>query len=233
VSTPVRVGVVTFPGSLDDRDAASALTRAGAEAVRLWHEDDDLAGADAVVIPGGFSYGDYLRCGAIAHLAPVMRAVRAFADSGGPVLGICNGFQVLCESGLLPGALLRNEQLRFVSRPVPVIVVADDTPFTAGYRAGQSLLLPVKHGEGRFVADDATLDALEAEGRIVLRYAPGANPNGSMRDIAGITNAGRNVVGLMPHPEHAVDPALTGGLDGLPMFTGLLASLAGQPAGAR
>jgi phosphoribosylformylglycinamidine synthase subunit PurQ / glutaminase len=233
VSTPVRVGVVTFPGSLDDRDAASALTRAGAEAVRLWHEDDDLAGADAVVIPGGFSYGDYLRCGAIAHLAPVMRAVRAFADSGGPVLGICNGFQVLYESGLLPGALLRNEQLRFVSRPVPVIVVADDTPFIACYRAGQSLLLPVKHGEGRFVADDATLDALEAEDRIVLRYAPGANPNGSMRDIAGITNAGRNVVGLMPHPEHAVDPALTGGLDGLPMFTGLLASLAGQPAGAR
>jgi phosphoribosylformylglycinamidine synthase I len=233
VNTPVRVGVVTFPGSLDDRDAAGALRLAGAEAIALWHEDADLAGVDAVVLPGGFSYGDYLRCGAVAHLAPVMGAVRTFAAAGGPVLGICNGFQVLCESGLLPGALLRNEELRFVSRTVPVIVGAADTPFTAGYRTGQELLLPVKHGEGRFVADDATLDALEADGRVVLRYALGHNPNGSMRDIAGITNEGRNVVGLMPHPEHAVDAALTGGVDGLPMFTGLLASLAGQSVGRR
>jgi phosphoribosylformylglycinamidine synthase I len=220
-----RIGVVTFPGTLDDRDAAGAARLAGADAVALWHEDEDLHGVDAVILPGGFSYGDYLRCGAIAHLAPVMRAVSRFAADGGPVLGICNGFQVLCEARLLPGALLRNEQLRFVSRPVPVIVERNDTPFSRGYDAGQSLMLPVKHGEGRYVADVATLDALEADGRVVFRYAPGSNPNGSERDIAGITNAGRNVVGLMPHPEHAVDAALSEGTDGLAMFTGLLAAL--------
>jgi len=225
-----RVGVVTFPGSLDDRDAATAVRAVGGEAVALWHEDDELKGVDAVVLPGGFSYGDYLRCGAIAHLAPVMRAVARFAADGGPVLGICNGFQVLCEARLLPGALLRNERLRFVSRPVALDVVRTDTPFSAGYAQGQRLVLPVKHGEGRYVADEPTLDLLEAEGRVVFRYAPGANPNGSSRDIAGVTNAGRNVVGLMPHPEHAVDPVLSEGTDGRAMFEGLVAEV-GATAG--
>jgi len=178
---------------------------------------------DAVVLPGGFSYGDYLRCGAIAHLAPVMRAVARFAADGGPVLGICNGFQVLCEARLLPGALLRNERLRFVSRRVPVVVERTDTPFTTGYEQGGTVVLPVKHGEGRYVADETTLDALEAQGRVVFRYAAGHNPNGSARDIAGVTNEGRNVVGLMPHPEHAVDAALTEGTAGRALFEGLLA----------
>jgi phosphoribosylformylglycinamidine synthase subunit PurQ / glutaminase len=220
-----RVGVVTFPGSLDDRDASVAVRLVGGEAVSLWHEDEDLKGVDAVVLPGGFSYGDYLRCGAVAHLAPVMRAVGRFAADGGPVLGICNGFQVLCEARLLPGALLRNERLRFVSRRSGIIVERADTPFTAGYSDGQLVSLPVKHGEGRYVADTATLDELEAEGRVVFRYAPGENPNGSARDIAGVTNAARNVVGLMPHPEHAVDAALTGGTDGRAMFAGLVGTL--------
>lgn len=218
-----RIGVVTFPGSLDDRDAASAVRSVGGDTVSLWHEDEDVRGVDAIVIPGGFSYGDYLRCGAIAHLAPVMRAVARFAADGGPVLGICNGFQVLCEARLLPGALLRNERLRFVSRRVPVVVERTDTPFTAGYEPGGTVVLPVKHGEGRYVADEATLDALEAQGRVVFRYAAGHNPNGSARDIAGVTNEGRNVVGLMPHPEHAVDAALTEGTAGRAMFEGLLA----------
>jgi phosphoribosylformylglycinamidine synthase I len=225
-----RVGVVTFPGSLDDRDAATAVRAAGGEAVALWHEDDELKGVDGIVLPGGFSYGDYLRCGAIAHLAPVMRAVARFAADGGPVLGICNGFQVLCEARLLPGALLRNERLRFVSRPVALDVVRTDTPFTSGYQQGERIVLPVKHGEGRYVADERTLDMLEADGRVVLRYAPGANPNGSARDIAGVTNAQRNVVGLMPHPEHAIDPVLSEGTDGLPLFAGLVAA-AGVAAG--
>ena len=224
-----RVGVVTFPGSLDDRDAATAVRVAGGEAVALWHEDDDVKGVDAVVLPGGFSYGDYLRCGAVAHLAPVMAAVGRFAADGGPVLGICNGFQVLCEARLLPGALLRNDRLRFVSRPVAVDVERTDTPFSAGYAQGQRLILPVKHGEGRYVADETVLDALEAEGQVIFRYAPGQNPNGSSRDIAGITNASRNVVGLMPHPEHAVDGTLSEGTDGLAMFAGLV----GSPSGAR
>ncbi len=221
-----RVGVITFPGTLDDRDAASAVRSVGGEAVALWHEDDDLRGVDAVVLPGGFSYGDYLRCGAVAHLAPVMRAVGRFAADGGPVLGICNGFQVLCEARLLPGALLRNDRLRFVSRPVGIEVVRADTPFTTGYSAGQRVVLPVKHGEGRYVADERTLDELEAEGRVVFRYAAGENPNGSLRDIAGVINAARNVVGLMPHPEHAVDAVLSEGTDGRPMFAGLLDTLA-------
>jgi phosphoribosylformylglycinamidine synthase len=219
-----RVGIVTFPGSLDDRDAATAVRSVGGEAVALWHEDDDLKGVDAVVLPGGFSYGDYLRCGAVAHLAPVMRAVARFAADGGPVLGICNGFQVLCESRLLPGALLRNERLRFVSRPVGVIVEHTGTPFSTGYTTGQRLVLPVKHGEGRFVADERVLDALEGDGRVVFRYAPGENPNGSARDIAGVRNAAGNVVGLMPHPEHAIDAVLSEGTDGRPMFAGLLAA---------
>jgi len=205
-----RVGVVTFPGSLDDRDAATAVRAVGGDAVALWHEDDDLGGVDAVVLPGGFSYGDYLRCGAVAHLAPVMAAVSRFAADGGPVLGICNGFQVLCEARLLPGAL-------HVERA--------DTPFSAGYSTGQRIVLPVKHGEGRYVADERTLDELEGEGRVVFRYAPGENPNGSARDVAGITNASGNVVGLMPHPEHAVDPVLSEGTDGRPMFAGLLDAL--------
>lgn len=221
-----RVGVVTFPGSLDDRDAATAVRAVGGYAVALWHEDDDLHGVDAVVLPGGFSYGDYLRCGAVAHLAPVMAAVSRFAADGGPVLGICNGFQVLCEARLLPGALLRNERLRFVSRPVALDVERADTPFSAGYSTGQRIVLPVKHGEGRYVADERTLDELEGEGRVVFRYAPGENPNGSARDIAGVMNAAGNVVGLMPHPEHAVDPLLSEGTDGRPMFSGLLDALA-------
>jgi phosphoribosylformylglycinamidine synthase len=230
---PARIGVVTFPGSLDDRDAATAVRSVGGEAVELWHEDEALKGVDAVVLPGGFSYGDYLRCGAVAHLAPVMRAVAAFAAEGGPVLGICNGFQVLCEARLLPGALLRNERLRFVSRPVGVIVERADTPFSSGYAAGQRLVLPVKHGEGRYVADEDVLDELESEGRVVFRYAPGENPNGSARDIAGITNAARNVVGLMPHPEHAIDAVLSEGTDGRPLFAGLLSAVGGHaPVGA-
>jgi phosphoribosylformylglycinamidine synthase subunit PurQ / glutaminase len=225
----VRVGVVTFPGSLDDADARHALELCGSEAVELWHADADLRGVDAVVLPGGFSYGDYLRCGAVAHRAAVMGAVAAFALAGGPVLGICNGFQVLCEAGLLPGALLRNEGLRFVCRDVPLTVEATDTAWTSAYSAGQTIVIPAKHGEGRYFADDATLDELEGEGRVVARYASGRNPNGSLRDIAGVTNAGRNVVGLMPHPEHAVDPSLIGGIDGRGFFESLL--LAASAAG--
>jgi phosphoribosylformylglycinamidine synthase subunit PurQ / glutaminase len=221
----VRIGVVTFPGSLDDHDARVAVESCGGEAVPLWHADADTAGVDAVVLPGGFSYGDYLRCGALAHRAPVMTAIAAFARDGGPVLGICNGFQVLCEAGLLPGALLRNEGLRFVCRDVPLVVEQADTAWTSAYTTGQSIIVPAKHGEGRYFADDATLDALEAEGRVVVRYRAGFNPNGSLRDIAGVTNEGRNVVGLMPHPEHAVDGALIGGADGRGFFTSVIGAL--------
>lgn len=221
-----RVGVITFPGTLDDRDAAAAVRSVGGDAVALWHEDEDLHGVDAVILPGGFSYGDYLRCGAVAHLAPVMRAVTRFATDGGPVLGICNGFQVLCEARLLPGALLRNDRLRFVSRPVGIEVARDDTPFSVGYAVGQRLVLPVKHGEGRYVADERTLDELEGEGRVVFRYAAGDNPNGSSRDIAGVMNTAGNVVGLMPHPEHAVDPVLSEGTDGRALFAGLVGMVA-------
>lgn len=221
-----RVGVITFPGTLDDRDAAAAVRSVGGDAVALWHEDEDLRGVDAVILPGGFSYGDYLRCGAVAHLAPVMRAVTRFATDGGPVLGICNGFQVLCEARLLPGALLRNDRLRFVSRPVGIEVARDDTPFSVGYAVGQRLVLPVKHGEGRYVADERTLDELEGEGRVVFRYAAGDNPNGSSRDIAGVMNTAGNVVGLMPHPEHAVDPVLSEGTDGRALFAGLVGMVA-------
>ena len=210
-----RVGVVTFPGSLDDRDAVRAVTLAGAEPVPLWHADADLRGADAVVLPGGFSYGDYLRCGAIARFAPVMGPIVAGAREGLPVLGICNGFQVLCESHLLPGALVRNDVRRFVCRDQPLRIEAR-TAWTAGYRAGQEVVIPIKNGEGGFVAGERTLDELEGEGRVVARYL-GGNPNGSARDIAGIANAGGNVVGLMPHPEHAVD-LLTGSADGGRLF---------------
>jgi len=214
----VRVGVVTFPGSLDDADARGAVEACGGEAVALWHGDASVQGVDAVILPGGFSHGDYLRCGAIAHRAPVMSAIADFASDGGPVLGICNGFQVLCEAGLLPGALTRNANLRFVCRDVPLKVEDAATVWTRAYAPGQTIVVPAKHGEGRYVADQATLDALEAQGRVVVRYAVGSNPNGSARDIAGIANEGGNVVGLMPHPEHAVDPGLMGGTDGRGFF---------------
>jgi phosphoribosylformylglycinamidine synthase subunit PurQ / glutaminase len=220
----VRIGVVTFPGSLDDRDAARAVRLAGAEAVPLWHADPQLHGVDAVVLPGGFSYGDYLRCGAIARFAPVMEQVIAQARGGMPVLGICNGFQVLCESHLLPGALIRNDRRRFVCRDQRLRVESTRTAWTSGYEAGQEIVIPIKNGEGGYVADRSTVDMLAAEGRVVVRYL-GGNPNGSYADIAGISNEAGNVVGLMPHPEHAVD-ALTGpGTDGLPFFASVLKAL--------
>ncbi|SDT71713.1 phosphoribosylformylglycinamidine synthase subunit PurQ [Jiangella sp. DSM 45060] len=220
----MRVGVVTFPGSLDDRDAARAVRVAGGEAVSLWHGDADLHGVDAVVLPGGFSYGDYLRCGAIARFAPVMEPLVDAARGGLPVLGICNGFQVLCESHLLPGALIRNDHRKFVCRDQPLRVESTSTAWTSGYAAGQEIVIPLKNGEGGYVADQRTLDELEGEGRVVVRYT-GDNPNGSYRDIAGVTNARGNVVGLMPHPEHAVE-ALTGPTtDGLGFFTSVLEGL--------
>jgi phosphoribosylformylglycinamidine synthase subunit PurQ / glutaminase len=215
-------GVIQFPGSCDDRDALAGSGRAG-EARMLWHEDTDLGGIDAVIVPGGFSYGDYLRVGAIARFAPVMGAVAEFAQAGGPVLGICNGFQVLCEAGLLPGALLPNIGLRFVCRQVEVSVESTETPFTRGVEPGRRLSIPVKHTTGRYFTPDADLDALEAGGQVVFRYAAGDNPNGSARDIAGVCNERRNVVGLMPHPEHAVDP-LTGSEDGLELFAAVAAA---------
>jgi phosphoribosylformylglycinamidine synthase len=208
--------VVQFPGSCDDRDAVAGAGRAG-EAKLLWHEDTDLSGIDAVVVPGGFSYGDYLRAGAIARFAPAMESVARFAAEGGPVLGICNGFQVLCEAGLLPGALLPNEGLRFVCRQVEVTIESSDTPFTRGSKPGTRLSIPVKHMSGRYFAPDETLHALEAADQVIFRYTPGDNPNGSLRNVAGVCNEARNVVGLMPHPEHAVD-ALTGSDDGLSLF---------------
>jgi phosphoribosylformylglycinamidine synthase len=215
-------GVVQFPGSCDDRDAVAGAGHAG-EARLIWHEETDLSGIDAVVVPGGFSYGDYLRAGAIARFAPAMESVARFAAEGGPVLGICNGFQVLCEAGLLPGALLPNEGLRFVCRQVEVTVESVGTPFTRGCEVGARLSIPVKHMSGRYFAPDETLDELEASDRVIFRYAPGDNPNGSIRDIAGVCNEARNVVGLMPHPEHAVD-ALTGSEDGLALFRSLAAA---------
>jgi phosphoribosylformylglycinamidine synthase len=217
----MRFGVVRFPGSCDDVDAQLAANRVG-EAVLLWHADRDLHDVDAVIVPGGFSYGDYLRAGAIARFAPVMTEVAAFAAAGGLVLGICNGFQVLCEAGLLPGALLRNTSLQFVFRQVQLEVVNADTPFTAAAAAGDRWSIPVKHTTGRYYAPEATLDELEAGGQVLLRYAPGHNPNGSLRDIAGVRNAAGNVFGLMPHPEHAVDP-LTGSTDGLHIFESMRA----------
>jgi phosphoribosylformylglycinamidine synthase subunit PurQ / glutaminase len=220
----MRFGVVRFPGSCDEVDALDAASRV-AEAELLWHADRDLKGVDAVIVPGGFSYGDYLRVGAIARFAPVMEEVARFAAEGGPVLGICNGFQVLCEAHLLPGALLPNTSLRFVCRQVEVEVERADSPFTNACEAGQRLSIPVKHTTGRFWAPDAQLDELEAAGQVLLRYAPGQNPNGSARDIAGVANAAGNVMGLMPHPEHAVDP-LTGSVDGLALFESIRAHVA-------
>jgi phosphoribosylformylglycinamidine synthase subunit PurQ / glutaminase len=224
VSATISVGVVTFPGSLDDRDAARAVTAAGVEAVPLWHGDADLHGVDAVVLPGGFSYGDYLRGGAIARFSPVVSQIVAAANAGMPVLGICNGFQVLCEAHLLPGALVRNAGLRFVCKDQVLAVESTTTRWTNQYADGDHISIPVKHGEGRYVADQATLDELEAEGRVVFRYV-GGNPNGALNDIAGITNAAGNVVGLMPHPEHALDDLTGPSAEGLTVFTSVLQAL--------
>jgi phosphoribosylformylglycinamidine synthase subunit PurQ / glutaminase len=220
----VRVGVVTFPGSLDDGDARRAVRLAGGEPVALWHASESLDGVDAVVLPGGFSYGDYLRCGAIARFAPIMTSVIARAREGLPVLGICNGFQVLCESHLLPGALVRNDRRKFVCHDQRLRVEDTSTPWTSGYEAGQEIVIPIKNGEGGFIADEPTLDRLEGEGQVVVRYVDG-NPNGSYRDIAGIRNERGNVVGLMPHPEHAVEPLVGPTSDGLPFFTSVLKAL--------
>jgi phosphoribosylformylglycinamidine synthase I len=229
----VKFGIVTFPGSNCDYDAYHAVADTlGEAAVYLWHKTSDLADVDVVVLPGGFSYGDYLRAGAIARFSPIMNAVVAHAGRGGPVLAICNGFQIACEAGLLPGALLRNASLKFVCEPRHLRVETADTLFTSQYRAGQIVTIPVAHGEGRYTADVDTLDRLEGEGRVVFRYveaggdesAPG-NPNGSMRAIAGIVSAGGNVLGMMPHPERAVDPLL-GGIDGLALFQSLLSRVA-------
>jgi phosphoribosylformylglycinamidine synthase len=218
----VRIGVVTFPGSLDDGDARRAVGLAGAQDISLWHNDPDLRGVDAVILPGGFSYGDYLRCGAIARFAPAMQSIVAAAADGLPVLGICNGFQILCEAHLLPGALVRNEHLHFRNRDQLLRIESTSTAWTSAFTEGQEVLIPVKNGEGRYVADAPTLDALEANGQVVAYYQ--GNPNGSMRDIAGITNERGNVVGIMPHPEHAIE-ALTGpGTDGLTFFTSLVSS---------
>ncbi len=232
----MRIGVVTFPGSLDDGDARRAVRFGGADAVPLWHGDADLYGVDAVVLPGGFSYGDYLRCGAIARFSPVMAAITDAAHAGLPVLGICNGFQVLCEAHLLPGALTRNSHLHFRNRDQRLRIESTDSAWLGQFGAGQEVVIPVKNGEGRFVADAATLDELTVENRIVARYV-GGNPNGSMRDIAAIRNEAGNVVGIMPHPEHAI-AALTGpSVDGLGFFTSIVRAVAtgqaGRLAGAR
>ncbi len=220
----MKIGVVTFPGSLDDTDAQRAVRLAGGDPVALWHGDHDLQGVDAVILPGGFSYGDYLRCGAIARFAPVMTEVIAAARGGMPVLGICNGFQILCESHLLPGALIRNDHRTFVCRDQVLTVENASTAWTTDYTVGQSITIPLKNGEGGFVADADTLDRLEGEGQVVFRYVD-VNPNGSLRDIAGITNERGNVVGLMPHPEHAVEDLTGPGTDGLGFFTSAVTSL--------
>ncbi|MCW2806375.1 MAG: phosphoribosylformylglycinamidine synthase [Marmoricola sp.] len=220
----MRIGVVTFPGSLDDVDARRAVRLAGAEPVALWHGDHDLKGVDAVVLPGGFSYGDYLRAGAIARFAPVMTEVSDAARGGLPVLGICNGFQILCESHLLPGALIRNDHRKFACLDQVVRIENNATPWTSAYAAGQEVTIVLKNGEGAYVADQHTLDLLEGEGRVVARYLNG-NPNGSQRAIAGISNEAGNVVGLMPHPEHAVEDLCGPGTDGLGFFTSAIAAL--------
>ncbi|MFD2339873.1 phosphoribosylformylglycinamidine synthase subunit PurQ [Clavibacter tessellarius] len=231
----MRVGVITFPGSLDDRDAQRAVRLAGATPVALWHGDHDLQGVDAVVLPGGFSYGDYMRAGAIAAFAPIMREVVDAAERGVPVLGICNGFQMLTEAHLLPGGLIRNEAGNFVCRDQRLRVEATGTAWTNAFTAGEEITIPLKNGEGGFIADADTLDRLEGEGRVAFRYL-GGNPNGSLRDIAGITNARGNVVGLMPHPEHAVEEgfgpdtpaAMRSGVDGLRLFTSVLEGVLAQ-----
>ena len=227
--TGARIGVVTFPGSLDDRDAARAVRLAGGEAVALWHGDEDLHGVDAVVLPGGFSYGDYLRCGAIARFAPAMQTIIDKAKQGLPVFGICNGFQILVESHLLPGALIRNDHQHFICRDQRLRIENNTSTWTNAFELNEEIVIPLKNGEGGFVADDKTLDMLEAENRVFARYLD-LNPNGSYRDIAGITNERGNIAGLMPHPEHAVEPMFGPSLDGLKFFTSILASLAGARA---
>ncbi|MGY1695087.1 phosphoribosylformylglycinamidine synthase subunit PurQ [Geodermatophilus sp. SYSU D00814] len=222
----MRIGVITFPGSLDDVDAARAVRLAGAEPVVLWHADHDLRDVDAVVLPGGFSYGDYLRAGAIAARSPLVQDVVQAARDGLPVLGICNGFQVLCEAGLLPGALTRNSHLHFRNRDQRLRIERADTAWTQAYAPGQEIVVPVKNGEGRYVAAPADLERLEGEGRVAVRYV-GGNPNGSLRDIAGVTSADGRVVGLMPHPEHAVEELTGPSTDGLPFFTSVLQSVVG------
>jgi phosphoribosylformylglycinamidine synthase len=229
----MKFGIVTFPGSNCDYDTYHAIVDTlGEEAVMLWHKDHDLQGSDVVVLPGCFSYGDYLRPGAIARFSPIMQEVVQHAERGGPVIGICNGFQIACEAGLLPGALLRNASLKFVCAPIHLRVESSDSLFTSRYERSQSIVLPIAHGDGRYSADEETLDRLEGEGQIVFRYAPSAleaeeayNPNGSMRDIAGIVNGAGNVLGMMPHPERAVD-ALLGSADGLPLFESILQRVA-------
>lgn len=228
----MRIGVITFPGSLDDRDAARAIGYAGATPVALWHADHDLQGVDALVLPGGFSYGDYLRAGAIAALAPIMAEVRDAAGRGMPILGICNGFQMLVEAGLLEGGLIPNAHGQFIRRDQHLTVENPSTAWTGEFSAGQEIVIPIKNADGGFIASAETLDRLEGEGRVVFRYH-GVNPNGSLRDIAGITNARGNVVGLMPHPEHAIEPgfgpdttvAMRSGTDGLAFFTSAIRAL--------
>jgi phosphoribosylformylglycinamidine synthase subunit PurQ / glutaminase len=224
-----RIGVVIFPGSLDDGDAARAVRLAGAEPVALWHGDHALRQVDAIILPGGFSYGDYLRAGAIARFAPVMESIVAAAQAGLPVLGICNGFQILCEAHLLPGALTRNQHLHFRARDQRLTIAAAGTAWTNAFTEGQQVLIPIKSGEGRYVADQCTLDELAGTGRVIARYA-GGNPNGSLRDIAGVANEAGNVVGLMPHPEHAVDPLTGPSQDGVGFFLSVLKWLTGAPA---
>lgn len=231
MSSP-RIGVVTFPGSLDDADAARAVRIAGAEPVVLWHADHDIGGVDAIVLPGGFSYGDYLRAGAIAAHAPIMSDIRDAADKGMPVLGICNGFQMLVEAHLLPGGLIRNAHQKFIRRDQRLRVENIDTAWTTGFQTGQEIVIPLKNGDGGYIADDETLERIEGEGLVAFRYV-GVNPNGSLRDIAGVTNARGNVVGLMPHPEHAVEPgfgpdtpaAMRSGEDGRVFFASAIAAV--------
>ncbi|MEI6845104.1 MAG: phosphoribosylformylglycinamidine synthase subunit PurQ [Actinomycetes bacterium] len=223
----MKVGVVTFPGSLDDRDAARAVRAGGSEAIALWHDDADLHGVDAVILPGGFSYGDYLRCGAISRFAPVMGSIIEKANAGMPVLGICNGFQILCESHLLPGALTQNQGLHFLCTPQKIKVENISTPWTSNFTEGLEIVIPLKNGEGSFQCDDETLAMLEGESRVIARYV-GINPNGSRNLIAGISNARGNVVGLMPHPEHAIDPLTGPSADGLPFFTSILNAMVGK-----
>ena len=220
------IGVVTFPGSLDDRDAVRAVRRCGGTAVRLWHNDPSLQNVDAVILPGGFSYGDYLRCGAIARFAPVMESITDAARQGMPVLGICNGFQILCEAHLLPGALVRNQHMHFRNRDQRLQVGSVASAWTNAFAPGQEIVIPIKNGEGRFVADDRTLDQLEAEDRVIARYV-GGNPNGSLRDIAGIRNEAGNVVGIMPHPEHAVEELTGPSRDGQGFFVSVFKHLTG------
>jgi len=217
----MRVGVVTFPGTLDDHDAARAVRFAGGEVISLWHGDSDLQGVAGVILPGGFSYGDYLRCGAIARFSPIMSAIIPAAEKGLPVLGICNGFQVLCESHLLPGALTRNSELHFLCRDQEIEIVNNESDWTSDFSNGQRIIIPLKNGEGSFQCDDRTLNELEGNNRVIARYV-GINPNGSRNSIAGITNARGNVVGVMPHPEHAIDSLTGPTADGLAFFTSLM-----------